>query len=346
MSMYGAIPLVHAHSTQGSVGVLALSASETWVDVERPAAGGGRAATHWMAESGILDLFLLTGGRGEAGPRALGKQYASLTGPSALPAHWALGYHQCRWNYLDQADVLDVDRRFDEVTADEAASDKGGQGWPLDVTWLDIEYAEEHRYFDWDVRKFPDVKGMLAKIAAKGRKVRPPPFVSLTSAPPLAALASDPFPLRARAPQMVAIVDPHIKRSPAFGVYSSAVAQDLVVKQAGSAVNGSRTDFEGWCWPGSSVWVDFFLERSWGWWAELFRFETWTDSARNLFIWNDMNGAHRRPARRPAQICPSDAQAFPLRPTPAAEPSVFNGPEISMPRDALHQDGKWEHRDV
>jgi hypothetical protein len=27
------------------------------------------------------------------------------------------------------------------------------------------------------------------------------------------------------------------------------------------------------------------------------------------------------------------------------EPSVFDGPEISMPRDNIH-DGGWEHRDV
>lgn len=55
-----------------------------------------------------------------------------------------------------------MDRRFD---AD-------GEGFPLDVTWLDIEYAEEHRYFDWDEGKFPDVKGMLGKVEEKGRKVR------------------------------------------------------------------------------------------------------------------------------------------------------------------------------
>jgi alpha 1,3-glucosidase len=36
----------------------------------------------------------------------------------------------------------------------------------------------------------------------------------------------------------------------------------------------------------------------------------------NLFLWNDMN-----------------------------EPSVFNGPEITMPKDNIHADG-WEHRDV
>jgi hypothetical protein len=40
------------------------------------------------------------------------------------------------------------------------------------------------------------------------------------------------------------------------------------------------------------------------------------DSTKYLFIWNDMN-----------------------------EPSVFDGPEISMPRDNIHHGG-WEHRDV
>lgn len=190
MAMYGAVPYVQAHSTKGTVGVVVLTASETWVDVEH-APEDGAVDTHWLAESGVLDVFLLPGAAGAAGPASVARQYAALTGPHALPAHWALGYHQCRWNYLDQADVLAVDARFDEVTADEKASGRGGQGWPLDVTWLDIEYADEHRYFDWDHAKFPDVKGMLAKIAAKGRKARAP----LSSRPPILALA-DPHPLR------------------------------------------------------------------------------------------------------------------------------------------------------
>ncbi len=38
-------------------------------------------------------------------------------------------------------------------------------------------------------------------------------------------------------------------------------------------------------------------------------------SKENQYIWNDMN-----------------------------EPSVFNGPEVTMHKDALH--GVWEHRDV
>ena len=162
MSLYGAIPLLQAHSASSSAAVFHLSASETWIDVSPPSDENG-VETHWISESGIMDLFILPGSRDS--PNSLFKQFASLVGPSAMPAHWALGYHQCRWNYLDEKDVLDVDRRFD---AD-------GEGFPLDVTWLDIEYAEEHRYFDWDAGKFPDVKGMLKKIEDKGRKVSPAP---------------------------------------------------------------------------------------------------------------------------------------------------------------------------
>lgn len=57
---------------------------------------------------------------------------------------------------------MDVQRRFDEVDI------------PLDVTWLDIEYADEHRYFDWDEKHFPDPKRMQEAVASKGRKVSLP----------------------------------------------------------------------------------------------------------------------------------------------------------------------------
>ena len=42
-------------------------------------------------------------------------------------------------------------------------------------------------------------------------------------------------------------------------------------------------------------------------WAEQFKFENYIGSNENLYTWNDMN-----------------------------EPSVFNGPEVSMHRDMIH----------
>lgn len=109
---------------------------------------------------------------------------------------------------------------------------------------------------------------------------------------------------------MVAIVDPHIKKADSFRIYTDARDQDVLVKKA----DGSQ--FDGWCWTGTSVWVDFFNPKSWDWWTRMFSFDVWTDSTKSLFIWNDMN-----------------------------EPSVFDGPEITMPKDNLH-DGGWEHRDL
>jgi len=46
---------------------------------------------------------------------------------------FALGYHQCRWNYRDEADTRAVDAGFDEHNI------------PYDVIWLDIEHTDGKR---------------------------------------------------------------------------------------------------------------------------------------------------------------------------------------------------------
>lgn len=61
------------------------------------------------------------------------KQYASLTGTTAMPQYFSLGYHQCRWNYRDEADVRSVDSNFDKFDI------------PYDVIWLDIEHTDGKR---------------------------------------------------------------------------------------------------------------------------------------------------------------------------------------------------------
>jgi len=154
LSLYGSIPLLHAQSVESTVGVFNVLASETWIDIHHPKEGKS-AATHWISESGVLDIFLLPGPT----PVDVLRQYARLTGTSAMPAHWALGYHQCRWNYVSSDDVRSVSKRFDD------------EDMPVDVIWLDIEYSEEHKYFIWDERHFPDPVDMMNDVAAVGRKV-------------------------------------------------------------------------------------------------------------------------------------------------------------------------------
>ena len=89
---------------------------------------------------------------------------------------------------------------------------------------------------------------------------------------------------------MVVIVDPHLKRTSNYPVYAEAEERKLLVKKS------DGNDFEGWCWSGSSAWVDFFNPGSWTWWKKLFSLVDdpssgwrWEDSTDTMFIWNDMN---------------------------------------------------------
>ncbi|QRW12630.1 glycoside hydrolase family 31 protein [Ceratobasidium sp. AG-Ba] len=232
MSLYGSIPLLHAHNEKSTLGVFVAVGSETWIDIARTPDKEG-TNTHWVAESGILDL---------------------------------------------------VQKRFDEADM------------PVDVFWLDIEYAKDHMYFMWDEKTFPDPVEMTKDVVAVGRK-------------------------------MVVIVDPHLKRTSSYPAYKAAQELNVLVKRP-----GGKEEFEGWCWSGSSAWVDFFDPGSWEWWKGLYKFDkpktigdgqeekaldwAWRDSSEGIHIWNDMN-----------------------------EPSVFNGPEITMQKDNVHYGG-WEHRDV
>lgn len=153
MSLYGSVPFMHAHSVDSTVAIFDAVASETWIDLEHPTPKS--TSTHWISESGIMDIFLLPG----PSPDKIFAQYAKLTGAVQLPAHWALGYHQCRWNYVSSDDVRTVQKRFDE------------EDIPVDVFWLDIEYSEEHKYMIWDKKYFPDPVEMTNDVEALGRKV-------------------------------------------------------------------------------------------------------------------------------------------------------------------------------
>lgn len=261
MALYGSIPLVVSQSrASGSVGVFWFNPTETFVDVLQ---NSRATTTHWMSESGVMDVFLLPG----PDPSSLYRQYAKLTGTQALPPMFSLGYHQCRWNYKDERDVYEVHEKFEEFD------------YPYDVLWLDIEHTDGKRYFTWDKSLFPNPKEMQEKLASQGRR-------------------------------MVTIVDPHIKRDTAYYIHKEATAKGLYIKtKTGSA------DFDGWCWPGSSSYLDFTAEKVRNWWADQFRYNRYEGSTSTLFIWNDMN-----------------------------EPSVFNGPEVSMHKDLQNLKGE-EHRE-
>lgn len=273
MTLYGAIPFMQAHRKDSTVGVFWLNAAETWVDIVKstttpnPLSLGVGAKTttqsHWFSESGQIDVFVFLG----PSPKDISKTYGELTGYTQLPQHFAIAYHQCRWNYVTDEDVKEVDAKFDMYQI------------PYDVIWLDVEYLDDRKFFTWDPLTFPDPVSMEKQLDGSGRK-------------------------------LVVLIDPHIKNKEGYWVL-----EELNNKGLATRTKDGDT-YEGWCWPGASYWVDTFNPEAHKWWISLFKYDKFKGTLPNVFIWNDMN-----------------------------EPSVFNGPEVTMPKDNLHY-GNWEHRDI
>ncbi|PWZ00009.1 putative alpha-glucosidase II precursor [Testicularia cyperi] len=275
MSLYGSVPVLHAQSKDRAVSVFWLSGSETWIDLHKSKAQAKptdqvTSYSHFFSESGILDLFIFTSSNAQTNMALFSK----LVGRTVLPQYFAIGYHQCRWNYLTDSDVKDVSQRFDD------------EDIPMDVMWLDIEYSKDHMYGVWDEKAFKDPEGMVQALDQRGRK-------------------------------LVIIIDPHLKRTRDYYLYAEAHDKKLLVKDS-----DAKGEYEGWCWSGSASWLDMFEPASWKWWADQFSLSgnkltgKLRANARNVHVWNDMN-----------------------------EPAIFNGPEITSPKDVIHAGG-WEHRDL
>jgi alpha 1,3-glucosidase len=92
------------------------------------------------------------------------------------------------------------------------------------------------RYFTWDKKLFPTPIDMQKKIAAHGRK-------------------------------MVTIVDPHLKRDNSYHIHKEATSNGLYIQ------DHTGKDFDGWCWPGSSSYLDFTAEHVRSWWADQFAYD-------------------------------------------------------------------------
>ncbi|XP_058467240.1 neutral alpha-glucosidase AB-like [Malaya genurostris] len=149
MALYGAVPVLYGHGTTGCSGIYWQNSAETWVDIFLE----NVPATNFISESGIVDVFVLLG----SSPVEVFQQYSSLTGAAPLPQMYALGYHQSRWNYDNESDVLMIDSKFEEHNI------------PLDSIWLDIEYTDGKRYFTWDYIRFPNPLGMINNLESNSR---------------------------------------------------------------------------------------------------------------------------------------------------------------------------------
>ncbi len=106
-------------------------------------------------EDEYLDIYLFKADS----PRALLRKYTRLTGTTALPPAWGLGYHQSRYSYYPEAEVRRIAETFRR------------HNLPADVIQFDIDYMDGYRIFTWDKSGFPDPGGLITDLRDQGFKV-------------------------------------------------------------------------------------------------------------------------------------------------------------------------------
>ncbi|MBX7135686.1 MAG: glycoside hydrolase family 31 protein [Fimbriimonadaceae bacterium] len=110
------------------------------------------------AEDGLPSLWIIYG------PTLadVTSKLAKLVGTTPLPPLWALGYHQSRWGYGGQEDLVKLDKEFAAL------------GIPCDGLWLDIDYMDGYRVFTYGEKRFPKgVEAAIKAVSKNGRKVVP-----------------------------------------------------------------------------------------------------------------------------------------------------------------------------
>jgi len=111
-----------------------------------PAGTAGHAEVTFV--SGMLRSYFIPGP-----PELALARYTELTGRAELPPRWVLGYHQCRWGYQNEADILEVADGFRR------------RGWPISAIHLDIDYMDGYRVFTVDRKRFPDLTGLAKSLS-------------------------------------------------------------------------------------------------------------------------------------------------------------------------------------
>jgi alpha-glucosidase len=117
---------------------------------------GADPAQGWIEVThGDYDAYTILG----PGAADVLSRYALLTGRSALPPLWALGYHQCRYSYVSAHRVREV------------AAELRRRKIPAEAVWLDIHYLDGFRVFTFDRDGFPDPRRLAADLHAQGFKL-------------------------------------------------------------------------------------------------------------------------------------------------------------------------------
>lgn len=147
-SLYKSIPFFIIAGEHGFCGILADNTYRTRFDFGKES----NEYLYWSHASGSLDYYMIPG----KDLKQVMKGYYALTGRNELQQKWVYGFHQSRWSYESQDEILKLVEDYRRLRM------------PLDVVHMDIDYMDGYRVFTFDPVRFSDVKGMNDKLLESG----------------------------------------------------------------------------------------------------------------------------------------------------------------------------------
>jgi alpha-glucosidase len=225
-NLYQSHPWVLAVRADGSAyGVLALTTYRSEINLQ--------SSIKFSATGPQFPVVIFTGSNPQAVLQSLAKQIGTI----AMPPRWAIGYQQCRYSYTPASRVKEIADNF------------RSRSIPCDVIWMDIDYMNGYRIFNFNPLTFSDPSGLNTYLHEKR-------FHS------------------------VWMIDPGIKAEAGYSVFDQGTAGDYFVKKSDNSV------FNGDVWPGSCAFPDFTNPKACSWWSGLYK-EFMAKGVDG--VWNDMN---------------------------------------------------------
>ncbi len=90
---------------------------------------------------------------------AILQNYIALTGKPIMPPKWALGFSQCRGNYTEEVQAMDVAAEFRKRQI------------PCDIIYQDIGWTQGLQNFDWKKNNYKTPRLMVKSLSDRGFKM-------------------------------------------------------------------------------------------------------------------------------------------------------------------------------
>lgn len=150
-ALYKSIPFFIVHRKGCTYGIFLDNTYKSYFDFGFSDSG----SYSFAVTDGELDYYFIYG----ENIKEVIKNYTSLTGRSPLPQLWTLGYHQSRWSYASESEVLGIAYNFKKY------------GIPCDAIHLDIDYMDKFKVFTNDQERFPDLNNLSSRLQQLGIKL-------------------------------------------------------------------------------------------------------------------------------------------------------------------------------